>query len=323
MLVMCVSTIDPELSVSTRKRKDDSILGNFPVSWLYLLPALVFFLGWQIYPILRVFWLSFTDYFFLAQANNDSWVGLANYREAFRDPLVWQGIWRAALFTALFLPGMIFLPMILAAMVDRYENPKTATFLRIVLLIPAMIPGPLVFILWKWMYDLYIGPINYFLVDVTGLYTLYNQPQWLGDDQLVFFSIAAMSWWWGLGYHTMFYLAGMATIPKDLYDAARVDGANELRLFIDVTFQRLRPIILVLVVLRFGTAMAAIDEFIILGGGAADQSRPTFTWTVYMRQIAFDMGLWRQSYAAAVGWIGTIAMLIVVIAMFRIFRPKD
>ena len=77
-----------------------------------------------------------------------------------------------------------------------------------------------------------------------------------------------MAWWWGLGYHTMFYLAGMATIPQDLYDAAKVDGASEWRTFWDVTFQRLRPIILVLVVLRFGTAMAAIDEFLILGGGS-------------------------------------------------------
>jgi multiple sugar transport system permease protein len=172
------------------------------------------------------------------------------------------------------------------------------------------------------MYDLYIGPINYFLVDVFHLFDLYNQPQWLGDERLVFPSIAVLAWWWGLGYHTMFYLAGLATIPRDLYDAAKVDGANEWRLFIDITFQRLRPIILVLVVLRFGTAMAAIDEFLILGGGS-DQSRPTFTWTVYMKQLAFDLGDWHQSYAASVGWIGTIAMLIVVVGMFRLFRPRD
>lgn len=320
---MTVASINQNQTIATANRKEDSILGNFPVSWIYILPALVFFFGWQIYPILRVAWLSFTNYYFLTPAMNDNWVGLANYREAFRDPLVWKGIGRAAQFTAIFLPGMIFLPMILAAMVDRYQNPKVATFLRIVLLIPAMIPGPLVFILWKWMYDLYIGPINYFLVDVFGIYDLYTQPQWLGDKQLVFFSIAIMAWWWGLGYHTMFYLAGLATIPRDLYDAARVDGANELRLFIDITFQRLRPIILVLVVLRFGTAMAAIDEFLILGGGAADKSRPTFTWTVYMREIAFYMGNWRQSYAAAVGWIGTLFMLAVVIGMFRVFRSRD
>jgi multiple sugar transport system permease protein len=318
-----MASVSVDQSATRTVRREDSLFGHLPVSWLYLLPALVFFFGWQIYPIVRVAWLSFTEYYFLTPATNKSWVGLANYREAFSDPLVWQGILRAAAFTALFLPGMIFLPMILAAMVDRYTDPRGSTFLRLVLLIPAMIPGPLIFVLWKWMYDLYIGPINYFLVDVFGLFDIYNQPQWLGNERLVFPAIAIMAWWWGLGYHTMFYLAGLATIPRDMYDAAKVDGANEWRLFKDITFQRLRPIILVLVVLRFGTAMAAIDEFLILGGGASDQSRPTFTWTVYMRQIAFDLGNWRQSYAATVGWIGTAVMLVVVVAMFRIFRSRD
>ena len=75
-----------------------------------------------------------------------------------------------------------------------------------------------------------------------------------------------MEWWWGLGFHTMFYLAGLSTIPKELYESARVDGASEWRIFWRITFARLRPILLVLVVLRFGTAYALIDEYILTGG---------------------------------------------------------
>jgi multiple sugar transport system permease protein len=130
-----------------------------------------------------------------------------------------------------------------------------------------------------------------------------------------------MEWWWGLGYHTMFYLAGLATIPRDLYDAAKVDGANEWRLFWTVTFQRLRPIILVLVVLRFGTAMAVIDEYLIMGG--FNRERPTYTWTVYMWDLGFKLGDWNQGYAAAVGWIGAACMLIVVAGLFWAFRSRD
>ena len=78
-----------------------------------------------------------------------------------------------------------------------------------------------------------------------------------------------MEWWWGLGFHTMFYLAGLSTIPKELYESARVDGASEWRIFWKITFARLRPIMLVLVVLRFGTAYALIDEYILTGGFAA------------------------------------------------------
>lgn len=299
-------------------------LGN----WLFLLPAVAFFALWQIWPIVQVGWYSFTDFRFLD--NNASttvlglptqWVGLANYRMALQDDLVWTGLWRAFLFTSLFVPGMILIPMMLATLVDRVTSSKLATTYRLVLLIPSMIPGPLIFVLWKWMYDLYIGPINYFLVNVFGIYTLRDQPQWLGDPQLVFFSLAGMEWWWGLGYHTMFFLAGLASIPSDLSDAARIDGASEFRLWRDIIVPRLMPVILVLTVVRFGSAMAIIDEYLIMG--AFNRDRPTYTWTVYMWETAFVTGDWRQGYASAIGWIGAMAMLVVVAGMFYIFRSRD
>jgi multiple sugar transport system permease protein len=176
-------------------------------------------------------------------------------------------------------------------------------------------------VLWAWLYNNYIGPINFILVDVLGIYDIRSQPQWLNEPKLVFFSIAIMEWWWGLGYHTMFYLAGLAMIPRDLYDAAKVDGANEWRMFWTVTFNRLRPIILVLVVLRFGTAMAVIDEYLIMGG--FNRERPTYTWTVYMWDLGFQLGDWNQAYAATVGWIGAISMLVVVAGLFWVFRSRD
>ncbi len=299
-------------------------LGN----WLFLLPAVAFFLLWQVWPIIQVAWYSFTDFRFLDPnapttllGLPTTFVGLANFRNALSDELVWRGIARAFIFTSLFVPGMILIPMVVATLVDRVTNPKASMAYRLILLIPAMIPGPLVFVLWKWMYDLYIGPINYFLVNVFGLFTLRDQPQWLGDERLVFFSLAIMEWWWGLGYHTMFFLAGMATIPRDLTEAARIDGASEFRLWRNIIVPRLLPIILVLVVIRFGSAMAIIDEYLIMG--AFNRDRPTYTWTVYMWETAFITGDWRQGYAAAIGWIGALAMLVVVAGMFYVFRSRD
>jgi ABC-type sugar transport system permease subunit len=119
----------------------------------------------------------------------------------------------------------------------------------------------------------------------------------------------------------MFYLAGLSTIPKELYESARVDGASEWRIFWRITFARLRPILLVLVVLRFGTAYALIDEYILTGG--FDRSKPTYTWTVYMWDTAFQIGDQNRGYAAAIGWIGTIGMLAVVLWLFYAFRNKD
>jgi ABC-type sugar transport system permease subunit len=292
------------------------VLRTYP----YLLPAILFFLGWQILPIYDALRISFTDDKFLDQAA-PNWIGLQNYRDVLRDPLFWEGIKRAFIFTIIFVPGVIFIPMAAAVCLDRVRSNKLSTVYRVILLLPAMIPAPLIFVLWLWMYNNYIGPINYVLTDVLGIFDLRSQPQWINNPQLVFFSIAFMEWWWGLGYHTVFFLAGLATIPRDLFDAARVDGASEWRMFWGVTIWRLLPIVLVLAVIRFGSAMAVIEEYLIMGG--FDRTRSTYTWTVYMYDTAFGGGMQFRGYAAAIGWVGAFFMLIVVAIMFYLFRSRD
>src|SRR5882724_346140 len=288
--------------------------------WLFLAPALIFFVGYEVWPIIRVVWISFTDYQFLP-TNPPSWVELHNYVEELTDPLMWVSLWRAALFTIMFLPGTIILPLLLAILIDRVRSPRLATIYRVILLIPAVIPSTLVFVLWKWMYNYQSGPINHFLVDTLHLFTLQNAPQWLGGTPLTLPSIAVMEVWWGLGYHTIFFLAGLAAIPKDLPDAARIDGASEWQVFWHITRPQLAPIMMILVVLRFGSAMAVIDEYLIFGG--FNRASPTYTWTIFMYDQAFKTGLWRQGYAAAIGMIGAVAMMIVMVLLIRIFRPRD
>ena len=294
-------------------------LRNTMSAWWFLLPAIVFFVGYQVYPIFRVLWISFTDYEFLS-SDPAQFVGFNNYVAALKDPLMWASLWRAALFTLMFLPGTIILPLLLAILIDKVTNAKLATFYRVVLLIPAVIPSTLVFVLWKWMYNYQVGPINHFLVEVTGLFTLQNAPQWLGGTPLTLPAIAVMEWWWGLGYHTIFFLAGLAAIPKDLPEAARIDGASEWKIFWHITRPALAPIMMILVVLRFGSAMAVIDEYLIFGGFNRDT--PTYTWTIFMYDQAFKLGLWRQGFAAAIGMIGALGMMVVMVILIRIFRPK-
>ena len=287
--------------------------------WVFLIPTLLFFVGYQVYPIFRVIWISFTNFEFLSN-EPAQWVGFANYAEALTDPLMWTSLWRATWFTLMFLPGTIILPLLLAVLIDKVTQPKLATFYRVVLLIPAVIPSTLVFVLWKWMYNYQVGPINHFLVEVLGLFTVYDAPQWLGGTPLTLPAIAIMEVWWGLGYHTIFFLAGLAAIPKDLPEAARIDGANEWQVFWHVILPRLSPIMMILVVLRFGTAMAVIDEYLIFGGFNRDS--PTYTWTMFMYDQAFKTGLWRQGFAAAIGMIGALAMMVVMVILIRIFRSK-
>lgn len=314
---MASSTYTPAIARSHARRR--TLRNN--INWLFVIPALIFFVGYSLYPILHVFVISFTDYRFLAVGEPIHFVGLQNYIDALNDPKFIQGLWRALYFTILFLPGVIFIPLFVAILVDRVKNPKLSTLYRLILLIPAVIPGPMIFVLWRWMYDYEVGPINTILVDVLHLFTYKTAPQWVGDSPLSIPAIAIMEWWWGLGYHTMFFLAGLAAIPHEMTEAARVDGANEWKLFWNITLPRLRPIMLILVVLRFGTAMAVIEEFIIMGG--LNSSMPTYTWTVYMWHTAFSLGSWPQGYAAAMGWLGALSMLAVVAFLFWLFRNQD
>jgi len=310
---------NPGLRLSGELRSWGSSFRQGASPWWFLLPAILFFIGYQVYPIARVFWISFTDYEFLSDAPAN-FIGLGNYRTAIADPLFWASMWRAALFTIMFLPGTIVLPLLLAILVDRVSNARLATFYRVILLIPAVIPSTLVFVLWKWMYNYQVGPINHFLVDVLGLFTLQNAPQWLGGTPLTLPAVAIMEWWWGLGYHTIFFLAGLAAIPRDLPEAARIDGANEWQIFWHITRPALAPIMMILIVLRFGTAMAVIDEYLIFGG--FNRASPTYTWTIYMYDQAFKLGLWRQGFAAAIGMLGAAGMMVVMVILIRIFRPR-
>jgi multiple sugar transport system permease protein len=289
-------------------------------NWVFLVPALFFFLGYMVYPILRVLFISFTDFKYLSR-EPAQFVGIQNYVDALQDPIMYDGLWRAVQFTLMFLPGTIIIPLLLAVLVDRVQHQGLSTFYRIIILIPAVIPGPMIFVLWKWLYNFQIGPINYILIEWLGWFTPQTAPQWLGGTALTLPAVAIFEVWWGLGYHTMFFLAGLAAIPKELYEAARIDGANEWRLLVHVTIPRLRPILAVLVVLRFGSAMAVIDEFLIFGG--FNRASPTYTWTVYMYDLAFKIGEWLQGYAAAIGWIGAMSMMVVVGGLLYVFRPQD
>jgi multiple sugar transport system permease protein len=317
---MTQAIVDSETDLGARVAEGRAdVLRKGLRDWLFLAPALVFFLGYQVWPIARVLWLSFTNFQFLSDKPAE-WVGFANYAQALRDPLMWASLGRAALFTIMFLPGTIILPLLLAILVDRVANQRLATLYRVILLIPAVIPSTLIFVLWKWMYNYQSGPINHLLVNVFGLFSLQNAPQWLGGTALTLPAIAIMEVWWGLGYHTIFFIAGLAAIPKELGDAARIDGANEWQVFWHVIRPGLAPIMMILVVLRFGSAMAVIDEYLIFGG--FNRASPTYTWTIFMYDQAFKTGLWRQGYGASIGMIGAVAMMIVMAGLIWIFRPK-
>src|SRR5262249_48513431 len=138
-------TIALDRASARRRGGQLTVLRQDAGMWLFLLPAVAFFVCYQVWPIIRVLWISFTDYQFLTN-EPANWVGSQNYIQAIEAPLMWASLWRAALFTIMFLPGTIILPLLLAILIDRVTNQRLATLYRVILLIPAVIPSTLIFV---------------------------------------------------------------------------------------------------------------------------------------------------------------------------------
>lgn len=283
------------------------------LGYLFILPLLAFLLLYQAFPILRVLWLSFTNYRNL-YPDNTSFVGFRNYARVLQDSVFWEGIRQAAEFTIIFIPGGVLFPLFLAILLDRVRNAKVAGIYRTLLYIPALIPGPLVFILWNWMYGPDQGLINWLLINKLHLFSASNPPIWLGDTNWFIPCIAIMEWWWGIGYHIVFFMVGLSAIPGELYEAARMDGAKEWQIALKITLPLLKPMLLIILVLRLSTAMGVLVEYLVMGH---DTFHP---WTVYMYNLAF-LNAQPMGHAAAIGWVGAVIMLIVAIGLFRLFRP--
>ena len=130
----------------------------------------------------------------------------------------------------------------------------------------------------------------------------------VGGTDLTLPSVAIMEVWWGLGYHSVFFLLdlqlSLKIFQKQLESMVPMSGR-----FFGIILPRLQPIMLILVILRFGTSMGVIDEYPIFGG--FNRESPTYTWTIFMRS-AFKTGLWRQGLVAAIGMVGSLVMMVFV-----------
>ena len=303
----------PPIARGVRVRR---ALKRYSAGYLFMLPLLAFLLFYQVYPILRVFWLSFTNYRYL-YPDDTHWVGLANFNRVIHDQIFWQGIGQALEFTAIFIPGGVLFPLVLALLLDRVQHKRLASVYRVLLYIPALIPGPLVFILWTWIYQPSApGLLNWILINGLHIGNYANPPLWLGDNNWFIPCIAFMEWWWGIGYHTVFFMVGLAAIPGELYEAARIDGAREWQIALRISLPLLKPILLVILILRLSTAMGVVVEYLIMGSGRD----PFHPWTVYMYNLAFQNAQ-PMGRAAAVGWVGAIIMLVLALAMYLVLRP--
>jgi raffinose/stachyose/melibiose transport system permease protein len=276
------------------------------VAYLYLAPALLFYLIFAFGPLLYTAWLSFFRWDGITVGK---WVGLDNYDQVLSDPAIRSSFVHALVLIIFYALIPCALGLFLAS-VMAHSRIRGVGFFRAVLFLPQTIAIVVVAIAWVWIYG-QRGAVNQAL-RVVGLDSLTRS--WLGDFNLALPAVGLVGTWVMFGLCMVLFVAGIQKIPQTLYEAARVDGAGRLREFRAVTFPALRGEIAVALTLTTIFALRTFDLVYVATSGGPGSSTTVPSWLVY--QNAFANG--RVGLAAAVAVVLTIIIFAVAFVITRI-----
>lgn len=282
--------------------------GEF-VGLLYLLPGLLIILGVILYPVVFAFVLSVQDV--IISRPGSPFVGLDNYRRLLSSLPFWRSIWRGAVFTFGSLVPQVVLGLGLASLLN-YPGLRGRALFRGLIVLPWLVPTVTVAIIWRWMFhDLY-GVINHLLL-VLGLS---DRPiPWLADPGLAMGAVIVANVWRALPLMVVLFLAGLQSIPGELYEVALVDGASIWKRYVYVILPQLAPIIWIAAVLRTIWTFNFFDlPWIMTQGGPADA---TTTSPVYAYLVTFSG--YRLSQGAAVTVAMFAVLLVFAVVYFRLY----
>jgi multiple sugar transport system permease protein len=284
------------------------------IGWGFALPFVIVFTLFLAGPIVASLVLSFTD-FGLRDLRNPlgvDFVGIANYQALLEDPKFRKAIVNTAYFVVVGVPLTLVLGLGAALALDRGIRHFRTVF-RVGYYLPVVTSIVAIAVVWRFLLNPDQGLVNLLLAQV-GI----DGPSWLAEPALAMPSIIAMAAWRNLGFAMIVFLAGLQTIPAQLYEAASIDGAGRWQAFRNVTLPLLRPTILFLVVVTtIGYLQLFEEPFVMTEGGPLDQ---TLSISMYMYQQGFEF--FNQGYAAAIAWILFILVAIVAVVQFRLLRSE-
>ena len=274
-------------------------LNNNTVKGLaFLSPWIVGFCLFTAGPVLLSLYFSFCDYSNTSPKRPPVWVGLGNYQRLLHDEVFWISARNTAYYAVLALP----LGLVAALSVAMLLNTKIRglSIYRTIVFLPSLVPTVASAMLWLWLFNAKLGLINLVLRKIGFA----NPPSWLDDESWAMPALVLMSVW-GIGNTVIIYLAGLQDVPRELYEAAEIDGAGVVRQLFNVTVPTLSPVIFFnLIMSIIGTLQVFTIPYIMTQGGPA---RASYFFTMYLYDNAFtvlDMG-----YASAMAWIQLLVIL--------------
>ena len=228
-------------------------------------PALVGLAVFVLYPALRGIYLSFTEYNIF---RDPEFIGLDNYAKAVNDPFVWNALWVTLQYVAINIGVQTVFALLLAVLMHRFTK---SVWVRGIMLLPYLISNVVVALVWLWLLDYNLGFVNA-AIDFVGL----DRIPFFGENTAMA-TIAMINVWRHLGYTALLIFAGLLTIPRDVYEAAEVDGSGEWRTFFGVTLPLLRPVMFFVLVITVTGSFQIFDTIAVTTGGGPVTATRTFS----------------------------------------------
>jgi trehalose/maltose transport system permease protein len=302
-----MSTVATPAPTPRRRRRSRLQRRQARLAWLLLLPALAVVAFVAIYPLGKTIYQSFTNQEFLAGIEPTKWVGLQNYRDLWHDTIFRQSVWETIKFTLITVSFEFALGIIIALVVN--SNFKGRGAMRAAMLVPWAIPTVVAAQMWKWMFDDVFGVINDAGV---RLHILHHSVAWISQPSTALGAVSAVDIWKTTPFVALLLLAGLQVIPRDLYEAADVDGASKWQQFWRITLPLLRPAILVTLIFRTLDALRVFDVFYVFYGNRPD----TQTMAIYAQSTIVSDGHVGYGSAISVAIFLIIGLFVVIYVTF-------
>jgi multiple sugar transport system permease protein len=282
--------------------------------WAFVAPSLVLIGVFFFVPVLAGLVLSFTDFDIYAIGRPDTarFMGLENYRQVLTNPLFWQALGNTVLFVAVGGPLSVITSLVAALLVSAKRVRYPGLF-RSIFFMPVVTTLVAVAIVWRYLYHPQYGLLNWALGGV-GIHPV----DWLGDPHWAMFAIILMAVWKNFGYNMLIFVAGLQSIPEDLYEAAHLDGAGSWAQFRHVTLPSLGPTFLFVgVMTMLGNFQLFAEPYVMTQGGPL---KATTTVVLLMYEEGFRW--WRMGLAAALAFVLFVIMLLGTMVQMRMQRGR-
>ena len=275
---------------------------NFFKGMAFISPWIIGFLVFTAIPIGLSFYYSFCDYALTRPSRGPLWIGLENYNQMIHDVIFWKSLGNTLYYASMALPAGMLVSLGLALMLNT--NIRGQTIYRTIIFLPSLVPTIASAMIWLWLFNPSEGLLD-FLLNKAHI----PSPDWLGE-RLAMASLAMMSVW-SVGNTVIIYLAGLQDVPRELLEAAEIDGAGPFRRLIAVTLPVLTPVIFFnLIMAIIGTFSILTIPYIMTQGGP---DKATYFYTMFNYDEAFRY--LHMGYAAALAWVQlAITLLLTGIA---------